>query len=136
MLKPYTRNRRIYDYLESSFGDNIVECNILRRILKHSLWEVVLDKRDTSSILYRDISLKGRVRLVVCTYLNGTTQLEVFSTQGNGVNSYNGSLYGYNNSSSTMHKHIIMIDTNMSYEKVHGIIIEENWKHLLLTLLQ
>ena len=130
MLKPYTRNRRIYDYLESSFGDNIVECNILRRILKFSLWEVVLD-RDTSDILYGDVPLTDKVRLVARVYFNGATQLEVFSSLGNGVNSYNGSLYGYNNSSSCMHKHIIMIDTNMSYEKVHGIIIEENWKDLL-----
>lgn len=130
MLKPYTRNRRIYDYLESSFGDNIVECNILRRILKFSLWEVVLD-RDTSDILYGDVPLTDKVRLVARVYFNGATQLEVFSSLGNGVNSYNGSLYGYNNSSSCMHKHIIMIDTNMSYEKVHRIIIKENWKHLL-----
>lgn len=70
MLKPYTRNRRIYDYLESSFEDNILECNILKRILKHSLWEVVLDRRDTSRVLYRDIPLASKVRLVAHIYIS------------------------------------------------------------------
>lgn len=130
MLKPYTRNRRIYDYLESSFKGSIVECDILKGILKHSLWEVVLD-RDTSAILYGDVPLTDKVRLVARVYFNGATQLEVFSTLGNGINSYNGSLYGYDNCSSSMHKRLIMIDTNMSYEKVHRTIIKANWKHLL-----
>ena len=131
MLKPYTRNRRIYDYLESSFEDNTIEYNVLRRILKCSLWEVVLDKRDSSSVLYKDILLKGRVRLVVCTYLNGRTRLEVFSALGNGIGSYYCSLREYDDCSSVISKRLIMVDTDMGYEKVLRIINSAEWKHLL-----
>lgn len=122
MLKPYTRNRRIYDYLESSFGDEIIEYDILREILTHSLWKVVLDKRDTSSILYRDIPLTDKVRLVARVYQNGSTRLEVFSTLGKGIGSYYSSLYDYDYCSSLIHERLIMLDTDMSYEKVLRII--------------
>ena len=131
MLKPYTRNRRIYDYLESSFEDNTIEYNVLRRILKHSLWEVILDKRDSSSVLYKDIPLKGKVRLVVYTYLNNHTQLEVFSALGNGIDSYCNRLCNYYDCFSPIHECLIMIDTDMSYEKVLRIINSANWNHLL-----
>lgn len=131
MLKPYTRNRRIYDYLESSFEDNTIECNILRRILKCSLWEVVLDKRDSSSVLYKDILLTGKVRLVACTYRNGTTRLEVFSALGNGIGNYYRGLRDYYDCLSPTGKRLIMIDTDMSYERVIRIINGVEWKHLL-----
>lgn len=123
MLKPYTRNRRIYDYLESSFGNNdIIEYGILREILTHSLWEVVLDKRDTSSVLYKDIPLTDKVRLVARVLGNGSTNLEVFSTLGHGIGGYYSYLRDYSDCSSPMHERLIMLDTGMSYEEVLSTI--------------
>lgn len=122
MLKPYTRNRRIYDYLVGSFGNDITEYSILREILTYSLWEVVLDKGDTSSVLYKDIPLTDKVRLVARVIGNGSTSLEVFSTLGHGIGGYYSYLRDYYDCSSPMHERLIMLDTGMSYEEVLSTI--------------
>ena len=121
MLKPYTRNKRIYDYIIRNTSDYI-ESMIIIQLLKHSLWEVVYDKQGTLSFDYIDeIELTDRVRIVVRVRDNDT-ELEVFSPEGYSIGDYYSNLYNYEYCCARGKMRIIMIDIDKSDEEVRNII--------------
>lgn len=121
MLKPYTRNQRIYDYIEENVC-SYTEKEIIVKLLKHSLWEVVYDKQGTLGFHYIDrIELADRVRVVV-RILEDDTELEVFSPKGYSIGHYFRDLYDYDLCTATGRMRIIMIDIDKSADKVVDII--------------
>ena len=122
MLKPYTRNKRIYDYIIRN-TDEYLESMIIVQLLEHSLWEVVYDKQGT--LLHFDyideVELTDRVRVVV-RIGEGYTELEVFSPKGYGIGDYYSNLYDYEYCSAHGKMRIIMIDIDKSADEVRDII--------------
>ena len=122
MLKPYTRNKRIYDYIIRNTSEYL-ESMIIVQLLKHSLWEVVYDKQGT--LLHFDyideVELTDRVRVVV-RIRDRETELEVFSPKGYSIGDYFSNLYDYEYCSAMGNMRIIMIDIDKSADEVVSII--------------